>query len=281
MINCPICGSDAPDTAELCAVCATPLPGIPGTRLAPGVPGSDWGDPTTPPPQSDRTGAGNGRTGITNAGGTGVAPTVPLASADLETMLPSSSPTAGGGPTRLAAGQTFGHRYQIIRLLGAGGMGAVYHVWDTELNLPLALKVIRPDPNPLATQELERRFKRELVLARQVTHTNVIRIHDLGEIDGIKYITMPFVPVTDLARLLKKEGTLPPGRALAIARQIASGLRAAHEVGVVHRDLKPANILVDEDDKAIITDFGIARSTESGTIATAAGAIVGTLAYMA
>jgi Flp pilus assembly protein TadD len=119
------------------------------------------------------------------------------------------------------------------------------------------------------------------VLARQVTHTNVIRIHDLGEIDGIKYITMPFVPGTDLARLLKKDGMPPPARALAIARQIASGLRAAHDVGVVHRDLKPANILIGEDDKAIITDFGIARSTESGTIATAAGAIVGTLAYMA
>src|SRR5262245_38822785 len=253
MISCPVCGSDAPDTAPVCNICATPLPG--------------FGDTTTPPPEPTQT-------GLTNAqrirGHT-----------DQETILPPSSPTAGGGAMRLAPGQTFGQRYQVIRLLGAGGMGAVYHVWDTELNLPLALKVIRPDPNPVATQELERRFKRELVLARQVTHTNVIRIHDLGEIDGIKYITMPFVPVTDLARLLKKEGTLPPGRALAIARQIASGLRAAHEVGVVHRDLKPANILVDEDDKAIITDFGIARSTESGTIATAAGAIVGTLAYMA
>ena len=187
----------------------------------------------TPPP-------GTAQTGVTNPATSGIA--------DLETILPApSSPTAGGGATRLAPGQTFGQRYQIIRLLGAGGMGAVYHVWDSELNLPLALKVIRPDPNPLATQELERRFKRELVLARQVTHTNVIRIHDLGEIDGIKYITMPFVPGTDLARLLKKEGTLPVIRALPIARQIASGLRAAHEVGVVHRDLKPANILIDDE----------------------------------
>ena len=251
MLNCPVCGSDAPDNAPVCAICATPLPG--------------FGDTTTPPPEPAAT-------GVAHAHRPG----------DLETILPPpSAPTAGGGATRLAPGQTFGHRYQVIRLLGAGGMGAVYHVWDSELNLPLALKVIRPDPNPLATQELERRFKRELVLARQVTHTNVIRIHDLGEIDGIKYITMPFVPGTDLARLLKQEGKLPPVRALAIARQIASGLRAAHEVGVVHRDLKPANILIGEEDKAIITDFGIARSTESGTIATAAGAIVGTLAYMA
>ena len=160
-------------------------------------------------------------------------------------------------------------------------MGAVYHVWDAELSLPVALKVIRPDPNPAARQELERRFKRELVLARQVTHGNVIRIHDLGEIDGIKYITMPFVPGTDLAQVLKAEGKLPVARALALARQIVSGLRAAHEAGIVHRDLKPANILIDNAEKAILTDFGIARSTEAGTLATAVGAVIGTLAYMA
>ena len=189
--------------------------------------------------------------------------------------------TTGGAAVSLVPGQTFGQRYQIISLLGVGGMGAVYHVWDSELGLSLALKVIKPDSDPLATQELERRFKRELVLARQVTHTNVIRIHDLGEIDGIKYITMPFVHGTDLARLLAKEGKLPVARALSLARQIVSGLRAAHEVGIVHRDLKPANILIDDSEKAVITDFGIARSTDAGTFATAAGAIIGTLAYMA
>ena len=189
--------------------------------------------------------------------------------------------TTGGAATSLVPGQTFGQRYQIISLLGVGGMGAVYHVWDSELALSLALKVIKPDPDPVATQELERRFKRELVLARQVTHTNVIRIHDLGEIDGIKYITMPFVHGTDLAQLLAKEGKLPVPRALGFARQIVSGLRAAHEVGIVHRDLKPANILIDDSEKAVITDFGIARSTSAGTFATAAGAIIGTLAYMA
>jgi tetratricopeptide (TPR) repeat protein len=189
--------------------------------------------------------------------------------------------TTGSGATSLVPGQTFGHRYQIISLLGVGGMGAVYHVWDSELALSLALKVIKPDADPMATQELERRFKRELVLARQVTHTNVIRIHDMGEIDGIKYITMPFVHGTDLARLLATEGKLPIARALPLARQMVSGLCAAHEVGIVHRDLKPANILIDDSEKAVITDFGIARSTHAGTFATAAGAIIGTLAYMA
>jgi serine/threonine-protein kinase len=124
---------------------------------------------------------------------------------------PSAHPFASGTTMVLVPGQTFGNRYQIISLLGAGGMGAVYHVWDVELNMSLALKVIRPDTDPAASQELERRFKRELVLARQVTHANVIRIHDLGEIDGIKYITMPFVHGTDLAHLLAKEGRLSIG----------------------------------------------------------------------
>jgi eukaryotic-like serine/threonine-protein kinase len=210
----------------------------------------------------------------------------PPSSADAETIaMPVSDPLNTGGLTSgFSPGQTFGNRYQIISLLGAGGMGAVYHVWDTELALSLALKIIRPESDPFAAQELERRFKRELVLARQVTHTNVIRIHDLGEINGIKYITMPFVHGTDLARLLATEGKLSVERSVALARQIVSGLRAAHEVGIVHRDLKPANILIADDEKAIITDFGIARSTDAAsyaTAATAAGAIIGTLAYMA
>ncbi len=249
MIKCPNCGNDAPESARSCVVCATPLP-RPAVATA-----------VLTPPVPSRPG------------------TLP----DAETIAaPYVNPfTTGSAATSLVPGQTFGQRYNIISLLGVGGMGAVYHVWDSELALSLALKVIKPDSDPLATQELERRFKRELVLARQVTHTNVIRIHDLGEIDGIKYITMPFVHGTDLARLLATEGKLPIARALPLARQMVSGLRAAHEVGIVHRDLKPANILIDDSEKAVITDFGIARSTHAGTFATAAGAIIGTLAYMA
>ena len=249
MIKCPNCGNDAPESARSCVVCSTPLP----------------------------------RPSVATALLTPPVPSRPGTTADAETIAaPFVNPfTTGSGATSLVPGQTFGQRYQIISLLGVGGMGAVYHVWDSELALSLALKVIKPDSDPLATQELERRFKRELVLARQVTHTNVIRIHDLGEIDGIKYITMPFVHGTDLARLLATEGKLPIARALPIARQMVSGLHAAHEVGIVHRDLKPANILIDDSEKAVITDFGIARSTSAGTFATAAGAIIGTLAYMA
>ena len=181
----------------------------------------------------------------------------------------------------LVPGEAFGVRYHVIRLLGAGGMGAVYQAWDEELGVAVAIKVIKPEvsADPEVAEDLERRFKRELLLARQVTHKNVVRIHDLGDIDGIKYITMPYVQGSDLATVLKKQGKLSVGRALAIARQIASGLGAAHEAGVVHRDLKPENIMI-EGEFAMIMDFGIAKAL-SGTERTMAGAVRGTIGYMA
>ena len=203
---------------------------------------------------------------------------------------------ADEGPLEL--GQVFGTRYRIIKLLGIGGMGAVYQAWDSELEVALAFKVIRPDAiaDPAAAAAIEARFKRELLLARQVTHPNVVRIHDLGEIDGIKYITMPYIEGQDLAHILAETATLPVPRVLNIARQVASGLCAAHAAGVVHRDLKPANIMIEADDRALIMDFGIARS--AGEVFEAAGAgaklstlrdasetrtgvVVGTMEYMA
>jgi serine/threonine protein kinase/tetratricopeptide (TPR) repeat protein len=197
--------------------------------------------------------------------------------------------TAGGSSRSMRAvaagplvpGEAFGERYHVIRLLGAGGMGAVYQAWDEELGVAVAIKVIKPEvlADPEAGEELERRFKRELLLARQVTHKNVVRIHDLGEIDGIKYITMPYVQGSDLAGMIRKHGKLSVERVVALGRQIASGLAAAHEAGVVHRDLKPENIMV-EGDVALIMDFGIARAL-SATEKTVAGAVRGTIGYMA
>jgi tetratricopeptide (TPR) repeat protein/tRNA A-37 threonylcarbamoyl transferase component Bud32 len=212
------------------------------------------------------------------------------ADGDAVTMV--SAATAGGsGQPHLRTGgplhisDNFGARYHIIRLLGSGGMGSVYQAWDQELEVAVAIKVIRPEAlaDPAVAQDVERRFKRELLLARQVTHKNVVRIHDIGEIDGIKYITMPYVHGSDLATILSREGRIPVNRALSIARQVVAGLVAAHEAGVVHRDLKPANIMVDAEDHALIMDFGIARSTSGtgGVGVTVAGAVVGTLAYMA
>ena len=114
----------------------------------------------------------------------------------------------------LTVGQNFGARYHIIRVLGVGGMGAVYQAWDQTLEVAVALKVIRPEsaPDPQAAEALQRRFKHELLLARQVTHKNVVRIHDLGEIDGITYISMPYVQGSDLATVV---------RATAACRSIA------------------------------------------------------------
>jgi len=177
-------------------------------------------------------------------------------------FLGTSSPATGTRPLGpLEVGQRFGSRYHILRQLGVGGMGTVYQAWDAELGVAVALKVIRPEVtrDPVAAQDLERRFKQELLLARQVTHKNVVRIHDLGEIDGIKYITMPYIEGQDLASLLRRE-RLPVQKVMTLAREVAAGLQAAHEAGVVHRDLKPANVMI-EGEHAIIMDFGIARST--------------------
>jgi serine/threonine protein kinase/tetratricopeptide (TPR) repeat protein len=214
-----------------------------------------------------------------------------------------TSARADEGP--LCVGQAFGARYHIIRLLGVGGMGAVYQAWDAELGVAVAIKVIRPEvtADPKHAADVERRFKRELVLARQVTHKNVVRIHDLGEIDGIKYITMPYIEGDDLATVIKQQGKLSVQKALRITRSIVSGLVAAHAAGVVHRDLKPANIMIDVLEEASIMDFGIARSTGApvggrvpgaDTIvsnirqaaasvpdATVHGVVVGTVEYMA
>src|SRR5206468_3919991 len=206
-----------------------------------------------------------------------------------DTPVPPDTTTAGsaGGfdghigrekpVSPLAVGHSFGPRYHIIKLLGAGGMGAVYQAWDSELSVAVALKVIRGDKRRISS-EVEKRFKDELILARKVTHKHVVRIHDLGEISGIKYITMPYVQGDDLASVLRRDGRLPIDRSLRFARQIAGGLQAAHEAGVVHRDLKPANIMIGKDDNAQIMDFGISASSGDQS---SSGGIVGTLEYMA
>lgn len=174
-------------------------------------------------------------------------------------------------------GSVLGNRYEILAVLGEGGMGAVYKARDTELDRLVAIKVIRPE---LAGRpEILQRFKQELILARKITHRNVIRIFDLGDAQGTKFITMEFVEGHDLKTLLVQDGKLPPIQGAGITQQVCLALEAAHNEGVVHRDLKPQNIMIDKQGRALVMDFGIARSLELGGM-TQTGALIGTPEYM-
>jgi len=190
-----------------------------------------------------------------------------------------SGPVIGAGNT-LVIGDKIHNRYTIIGLLGRGGMGAVYKAWDDELAVPVAIKTIllSPGSDPGALEDMERRFKREAQLARQITHRNVVRIHDIGEINRMKFLTMALVEGETLSAMIRRVGPMPVRDVMALARQIADGLVAAHEVGVIHRDLKPSNVMVSPGGQAYIMDFGIAVGA---TTATKSAVIAGTLEYMA
>jgi serine/threonine-protein kinase len=192
----------------------------------------------------------------------------------------ASSPAAtaaGDGP---APGAVLAGRYQVVSLLGTGGMGAVYKVRDLELGEIVALKLLRPGLVVDAVQ-LER-LKDELRLARRITHPNVLRTYDFVEIDGAPCISMEYVRGTTLRWLLDASGTVPLSAGLRIARQLAAGLAAAHAVGVLHRDIKPENVILEATGTARLMDFGIARPIRrTGPGQTQVGSFVGTPAYCA
>ena len=179
--------------------------------------------------------------------------------------------------SELAPGEVLGGRYRIERLLGMGGMGLVYRARDLELDIDVALKLLRPE---LATRgDAFERFRQELLLARQVSSPHVVRIHDLVRHGGSWLISMDFVDGESLEHRLDREGKFAPDEAVRITRQLAEGLAAAHKRGVVHRDLKPANVMLDAKGEALITDFGVARSAGSTGI-TGSGVIIGTPEYL-
>src|SRR6266446_3751066 len=236
-MECPVCAANNPDAASLCGTCHTPLP----------------------IPLSQET---------LNESGTPEAWSV--------AVTPRTSGVAAAGDD-VEKGRVLAGRYEILQLLGRGGMGAVYKARDTELDRIVALKLIRPElaRNP----EILRRFKQELILARQVTHKNVIRIFDLGQSDGIKFITMDFVEGQNLRELLLERGKFPAEQAARVMLQICRALEAAHTEGVIHRDLKPQNIMLDSGGRVYVMDFGIARSAYLPGM-TQTGALIGTPEYM-
>ncbi len=177
----------------------------------------------------------------------------------------------------LLPGTMLGGRYEILQTIGEGGMGAVYKAEDRELGRTVALKVIRPElaSNP----DILQRFKQEILLASKVTDRNIIRIYDLGDAEGVKFITMEFVEGDDLRHLLQSQSKLPAAEAVDIMEQAVSGLRAAHRMGIIHRDLKPGNIMRASDGRVLVMDFGLARSMQ-GDGMTRTGTMLGTMEYM-
>src|SRR5215469_140755 len=189
----------------------------------------------------------------------------------------SSSVFRSIGATIFNEGDILGGRYEITKLLGMGGMGAVYKTHDMEVERSVGLKVIRPEL--VGNPAILARFKQELILARQVTHKNIIRIYDLNDADGVKFITMEFIEGEDLRSILTRQGKLPPKEAGEIMHQVCAGLRAAHLEGVIHRDLKPSNIMRDPAGRVVIMDFGLARTVQ-GEGMTQTGMMIGTMEYM-
>jgi serine/threonine-protein kinase len=192
-------------------------------------------------------------------------------SSDSVSRLPSPSSLPGG----FAPGVVLGERYRIIGLLGRGGMGEIYRADDLRLGQPVALKFLRKSLAQDAA--LLEHFRGEVRNARQVSHPNVCRVYDIGELDGQHFLSMEYVDGEDLATLLRRIGRLPAAKALEIARQLCAGLAAAHERHVLHRDLKPSNVMLDGHGRVRITDFGLAVEAEG---AAAEGGLAGTPAYM-
>src|SRR5207344_1794900 len=183
----------------------------------------------------------------------------------------SSSDSISHG--RFAPGAVLDGRYRIIGLLGKGGMGEVYRADDLRLGQPVALKflpdTVASDPARLA------QFHNEVRTARQISHPNICRVHDIGEVEGHLFLSMELVDGEDLASSLRRIGRFPEDKAADIARQLCAGLAAAHQRGVVHRDLKPANVMLDGAGRVRVMDFGLAAVGRVEDIR------AGTPAYMA
>ena len=181
----------------------------------------------------------------------------------------------------VSRGTVIASRYEILEPLGKGGMGVVYKARDAVLEETVAIKLLRPDASE--DEDLTRRFRSEIKLARRVSHKNVCRIHEYGEEHGRRFISMEYIDGADLKRVLRTRGGLPPGEAFEVALQVAQGLEAVHDEGIVHRDLKTTNIMRDTRGVIRLMDFGIAKRTGGDATAggaTATGQIVGTPEYM-
>src|SRR5215467_212855 len=257
---CPTCGAKVSATAKFCSSCGQAMDSDTGATMMDR--GGGFEDETIAPASTPRKPP---------------SASTPSRSARSASPTPNpltSSDAIGGG--RFAPGQIVAERYRIVALAGRGGMGEVYRAEDLKLSQIVAIKFL---PESLSKDAAAlARFHSEVRIARQISHSNVCRIFDIGDAQGITFFTMEYVDGEDLASLVRRIGRLSPDKATEIARQICAGLAAAHERGVIHRDLKPANVMLDGAGKIRITDFGLA-----GLAASMQGedARAGTPAYMA
>ncbi|MFF0093042.1 serine/threonine protein kinase [Streptomyces canus] len=178
---------------------------------------------------------------------------------------------------RLIAG-----RYRVLDRIGQGGMGTVWRAHDTVLGRHVAIKRLHPQPR-LSADELATLFertRREARSAARISHPNVVVVHDVVDDEGLPTIVMEYVPSTTLADLIRAHGPVPPEEAARIGLGVLAALRAAHRAGVLHRDVKPANVLLTEDGRVVLTDFGIAQASDTSTL-TVTGQLVGSVDFIA
>jgi eukaryotic-like serine/threonine-protein kinase len=180
----------------------------------------------------------------------------------------------------IAPGSTLAKRYHVKEILGIGGMGTVFKAQDAELDEVVAIKTLRPEILSQDASALER-FKGEIRLARRISHRNVVRTHDLGEVNGVYFISMEYVEGKSLKELIRARGRLSAAATITIGKQLLRALEVAHEQGVIHRDIKPQNVVVTPDGVLKVMDFGIARLANRTQGVTQAGMVVGTPEYMA
>jgi hypothetical protein len=193
--------------------------------------------------------------------------------------LALGKPEGGGDSLRETLEAAIGFQYRIVRLLGKGGMGAVYLAHELALDREVAIKVLPPDRSE--TSQARERFRREARTAARLTHPNIVPLLTFGELRGLVYYVMGFVRGESLAARLRRDGRMPAEETRRILGEIADALDHAHRQGVIHRDLKPDNVLLDEGSgRAMLADFGIAKTEGLGHTLTASGAIVGTPHYM-
>lgn len=209
--------------------------------------------------------------------GIGAAPASGARGGSAATRVSQGGAWGEGGEVTLEPGTVLAGRYEIVSVLGTGGMGSVYKAGDRELDRLVALKVIRPElaRNPAIVD----RFKQEIRLSHKVTHRNVVRMYDLSEDAGMRFVTMELVAGRDLRGIIEERGKLPPDEAVDIFQQICFALEAAHGVGILHRDLKPQNVMREDAGRVVVMDFGLARTME-GDGMTQSGALLGTMEYM-